>query len=246
MADNLLYDVLEVSANASLEEIETSYLRILEELGTQSLAMYSMFDEHQVEQLRARIEEAYLTLSDADRRQAYDLSRTLSAKATGDSRNENYRDQAALSDDRVEIGDLIQHPVAEVTAHLMDDVAEGAVRIPSSSPSPSGAGVRSVSGKRKRLSTVALPNITPETEFSGALLRQLRESCEMSLDELSDATKINKRYLHAVEENDFETLPAPVYVRGFVSEYARALGLDPKAVRDSYMVLYKRYRGSGS
>jgi flagellar biosynthesis protein FlhG len=86
-------------------------------------------------------------------------------------------------------------------------------------------------------------DVTPDTEFSGSLLRRLRESADASLDDVADITKISKRYLHALEENDFDTLPAAVYVRGFVSEYARALGLDSKTVSKSYMSLYRRYRG---
>ena len=87
--------------------------------------------------------------------------------------------------------------------------------------------------------------VTSDTECSGSLLRRLRESADANLDSVAEITKISKRYLHALEENDFESLPAAVYVRGFVSEYARALGLDPKLVSKSYMSLYKRYRGEG-
>ena len=87
--------------------------------------------------------------------------------------------------------------------------------------------------------------LTPDTEFGGALLRRLRESAAASLDDVAEQTKVSKRYLMALEENDFAALPAAVYVRGFVSEYARALGLDSAQVAKSYMALYNRYRGGG-
>ncbi|MBI3180102.1 MAG: helix-turn-helix domain-containing protein [Deltaproteobacteria bacterium] len=93
------------------------------------------------------------------------------------------------------------------------------------------------------------PNLdTPlgsDTEFSGALLRRLRESAEATIDDVADITKINKRYLRAVEEHDYAALPAAVYVRGFVCEYARALGLEAEVVAKSYMTIYQRYKGEG-
>lgn len=96
-------------------------------------------------------------------------------------------------------------------------------------------------GSRRRLQATIV--VTPDTEFSGQLLRRLRESCNASLDDIAELTKISKRYLQALEENDVDSLPAVVYVRGFVSQYARALGLDSKLVSHSYMVLYERSRG---
>ena len=60
----------------------------------------------------------------------------------------------------------------------------------------------------------------------GEELRREREIRGISLKEISDATKISKRFLDAIEKNDHRTLPAPVFTRGFVREYARYLGLN--------------------
>ena len=59
----------------------------------------------------------------------------------------------------------------------------------------------------------------------GEELRREREIRGISLKEIADATKISKRFLEAIERNDHRTLPAPVFTRGFVREYARYLGL---------------------
>ncbi|MHB0968972.1 MAG: helix-turn-helix domain-containing protein [Thermoanaerobaculia bacterium] len=72
---------------------------------------------------------------------------------------------------------------------------------------------------------------TPETSNQapatlGEELRRERELRGISLKEIADATKIGKRYLEAIEKSDFKTLPAPVFTRGFVREYARYLGLN--------------------
>lgn len=68
----------------------------------------------------------------------------------------------------------------------------------------------------------------------GARLRSCRESRGISLIEIADATKISRRFLEAIEEENLEILPAPVFTRGFVREHARYLGLDPDEVVAQY------------
>jgi len=77
--------------------------------------------------------------------------------------------------------------------------------------------------------------IGPETEFSGALLRKVREAHGIEVADISERTKIGKAHLVAIEEEDFQALPAPVYVRGFVSELAKFLQLDPSQVQRTYL-----------
>lgn len=87
-----------------------------------------------------------------------------------------------------------------------------------------------------------LPEITPDTEFNGPLLRAVREARGLELSEISKKTKIGTVHLRAIEEDDFALLPdAPVYVRGFVAEFAKTLSLDPEQVCRSYVRRYKRY-----
>jgi cytoskeletal protein RodZ len=68
----------------------------------------------------------------------------------------------------------------------------------------------------------------------GHWLKRQRELRDISLREVSDVTKINLRYLEALEENRFTALPAPVFARGFLREYARYVGLDPDEVVNYY------------
>lgn len=68
----------------------------------------------------------------------------------------------------------------------------------------------------------------------GEELRREREIRGISLKEIADATKISKRFLEAIEKNDHKTLPAPVFTRGFVREYARYLGLNAEEMVDRY------------
>jgi cytoskeletal protein RodZ len=61
----------------------------------------------------------------------------------------------------------------------------------------------------------------------GSYLRKKRESRGMTVAELSRAIKIKESSLVALEEARFEALPARVFVVGWVSAYARAVGADP-------------------
>lgn len=69
----------------------------------------------------------------------------------------------------------------------------------------------------------------------GQELKREREMRGVSLREIADATKISMRYLGALETGEARLLPAPVFVRGFVREYARYLGIDSDDAVDRYM-----------
>jgi flagellar biosynthesis protein FlhG len=77
--------------------------------------------------------------------------------------------------------------------------------------------------------------IGPDTEFTGSLLRKVRESQGIEIAEISSRTKISKQHLVALEEEEYEHLPAIVYVRGFVTELAKYLRLDPAQVQRTYL-----------
>ncbi len=90
-----------------------------------------------------------------------------------------------------------------------------------------------------------MPQISPLTEFSGPLLRQVREAIGVELREIAERSKIGMAYLQALEGEVFGKLPAAVYVRGFLAEYARALGLDAERVKQTYLDRYRAARGPG-
>lgn len=89
---------------------------------------------------------------------------------------------------------------------------------------------------------VADPGRIPQTEIpSGAMLRAARERKGMTLQQVSDTTRISVRYLAALESEDFAALPsAAAFVRGYVREVARLLDLDSERVVQGYM---RRFSG---
>ena len=75
---------------------------------------------------------------------------------------------------------------------------------------------------------------TPALTF-GEELRRERLIREVSLEEISGATKISVRLLTALERSDLAKLPAPVFTRGFIRSYSRHLGLDPEEMVNAYL-----------
>jgi hypothetical protein len=62
----------------------------------------------------------------------------------------------------------------------------------------------------------------------GAKLREERERRGIGIDEIEAETRIRAKFLLALEEERFDVLPGPAYVRAFVRDYAEQLGLDPQ------------------
>jgi len=75
----------------------------------------------------------------------------------------------------------------------------------------------------------------PEPGSFGEWLRRQREMREISLRDIAERTKISLRYLEAMEENRFDILPAPIFAKGFLREYARYVGLSPDEVVNHYL-----------
>ncbi|MFB7139484.1 helix-turn-helix domain-containing protein [Gottfriedia sp. NPDC056225] len=60
----------------------------------------------------------------------------------------------------------------------------------------------------------------------GKYLKEAREAKGLSIDDVQELTKIQKRYLEAIEEGNYEILPGQFYVRAFIKQYAETIGVD--------------------
>jgi cytoskeleton protein RodZ len=68
----------------------------------------------------------------------------------------------------------------------------------------------------------------------GSSLREARLRQELDFPALEERTKIRSKYLRALEDERFDLLPAPTYIKGFLRSYAEALGLDGQPFVDEY------------
>ena len=68
----------------------------------------------------------------------------------------------------------------------------------------------------------------------GSSLRSAREQRKLDLTDVERATHIRTRYLQALEDEQFDVLPGPAYVKGFLRTYADYLGLDGQQFLEEY------------
>lgn len=68
----------------------------------------------------------------------------------------------------------------------------------------------------------------------GALLKKEREEKGLSLTQISRQTRVRPRFLEAIENEEWDLLPAPALVKGFIRSYARVLALDEKRIVELY------------
>jgi curved DNA-binding protein CbpA len=193
------YEILEVSRDATREEIERSFRMAEATYADESLAGYSVFGEGDALAIRERIEIAYRVLSDVEARSAYDAALAGGAphvvRSEGLPREIELPELPDLPSSAAKLGELaMPMPIDELEA--LDEES---------------------------------------SEFDGARLRRSRLHRGMELEDISGVTKISPTYLRFIEEERYAELPAPVYVRGFVTAYAECVGLDAKRAAASYM-----------
>lgn len=69
----------------------------------------------------------------------------------------------------------------------------------------------------------------------GAILRKAREEKGWSYRDVEETIKIRARYLEALENENYEFLPGPIYTKGFLRTYSRLLGLDTEQIVSYYI-----------
>lgn len=225
------YEILEIQPDATQSEIRESYLKIRAAYGKDSLALYSLMSPSETAEILRRIEEAYLILSHPEKRKDYD-------RKYGHSIGEGFRAEVVSIDRTPPMetsSDLLNAPRTDFSSNRMPERPPSAfdlrpATIPTSSmkDSPELAAIQT--------------EIQNETEWSGAFLRRVRETRGVSLEEMSEATRISKTYLTALEEENYPKLPAAVYVRGFLVQVARNLRIDPEKVTKPYLARFTGQR----
>lgn len=73
----------------------------------------------------------------------------------------------------------------------------------------------------------------------GARLKEARFAKELSLEDLQNSTKIQQRYLLAIENEEFDVIPGAFYVRVFIKQYAEAVDLDAEEILSLYKEEYE-------
>ncbi len=74
----------------------------------------------------------------------------------------------------------------------------------------------------------------------GATLREARMRARIDISEIETETKIRAKYLRALENEEWDLLPGPTFVKSFLKTYAEALGLDARLLVEEYKLRHER------
>jgi cytoskeletal protein RodZ len=74
----------------------------------------------------------------------------------------------------------------------------------------------------------------------GSTLRETRMRARIDISEVETSTKIRAKYLRALENEEWDLLPGPVYVKSFLKTYGDYLGLDSRLLVDEFKRRYER------
>ncbi len=75
----------------------------------------------------------------------------------------------------------------------------------------------------------------------GTTLREARVRRKTTLQQAEDDTKIRVKYIQAMENEDFDVMPSPAYVKGFLRTYSAYLGLDANVILEEYRSRFEPY-----
>ena len=267
------YRVLEVVPKASAKEVQSAYQLLKKTYDPETTCLSTLMDAPGLRELQGRIEAAYRTLIFLESRSDYDrqllgsgalkedqvrgLHAGAAAKDVSAPSGEPPKDGSASPDEQAGAGLELAGGQSVPSPTLPDppavDPPDGGAILPVTAPLPDapaadpGAilGTAAESSNSQPAEPASPPADRPAPE-SGADLREERQRLRLALETIAEKTKIRRAYLQAIEEERFGELPAAVFVRGFLREYARCLGLPGEDVARNYMKRYRDWQESKS
>lgn len=198
------YQILDLPLGAGLAEIEQAYAESIKMYEEESLATYALFSDEQRENLLQLIEEAFQTLSNEEKRSDYNQMLISTGQA-----------EAAMFSD-----------------HSRNTEQERQEDQPSSKPGEHEDSTEKCSKEDKFSELMAA--IAEKDLVSGEDLRKLRETRGIDHSEIYQKTRISRTTLEQIERNQYEDLPADIFLKAFLKSYAEILQIDPKRIVDGY------------
>lgn len=211
---NNYYEILDIGPNATQHEILVAYQKAKFTYSFSNSDILSVFSEQELSEFRRLIEEAYMVLKNQDYRTIYE-KRLL--KNSDDPELMSYQSIKSANTDYQAVT-IVEH-----------------VKSRNEDLSATGSNIE----VKPEIDEQFEAEIENQTEWSGDFLKKVREYKKVSIDSLQAKTKINPWYIKAIEAMDSKNLPALVFVRGYVMQLAKELGLNEKSVADSFMKTYK-------
>jgi Helix-turn-helix domain len=257
LADQTLYEILEVREDAQVAEIQAACERARDIYGPGSLATYTLMTPDEAEMLAKRIDEARATLLDPEARARYDeaLRRTGEAVAAAGGANGAGAPFGSLPP----VIPAAQPPPVAPPQEEEPDAARPAILLAAALGSPEEkeppeaaeepAAARPIPLDREvaappqaQPAAAAVPPplpapmpLVPDGAWTGDALRQAREARGLTVQQIAERTKVTRHHIENIEGERFGALPAPVYLRGILLSLARELRLDGQKVARAYL-----------
>ena len=205
------YELLDLSPSASREDIERAYKIAHEVYNEGSLATYSIINSEERESILLKVRAAYEVLINDELRRRYN-----------DSLGKQTHTAEFSPAPPAEPKPLQQAALPETPRLEMPLRKEAA-----------------------KVSEVPIIPVQPrqidESKFNGSDLRRIREELKIDLHAIADHTKISISTLRFIEDNNYDLLPAPIYIRGFIKQFAVILNIDPEKASRAFMKHYSAY-----
>lgn len=233
------YDVLEVATHSTLQDIHNAYTRAKNAYTGDSAALYSLMKQSDCDRILDQIEEAYCILGVPDKRREYDKVKGLNQTHTPEgfvkdiASRPSYKPQGSLTD-------LLDETNAQHEETFQKNILREEFKYQQEHSIKNETSVSKIQAYKKfGLNYEEKPEFEQEiencTQYTGDFLLKVREYKGITIERMSEMTKVSKTYIRNIEANEFSKLPADVYTRGFVYQYAKCLKLNPDFVATSYI-----------
>ncbi|NDG84300.1 MAG: hypothetical protein EBX52_04585 [Proteobacteria bacterium] len=214
-----LYDTLELTPDATPQEIRSAYLRLKSAYGRDNIAHYGVFSREETEQTLQSVENAYLVLSNPEKRRGYDEAQgfrppSASSHASiqqGMAPADPFLQSAPASLSSSQLAGL----TATMSSSMNSSMTSAVVETPLQSVSPTIQALQSTLDSVMSDIDLVIKN---EQNWSGPAIRRIREAKRITL-----------------EEENYQKLPATVYVRGFLQQVGRRLKLPVELLSKQYL-----------
>lgn len=224
------YQVLEVSYDASSDEIQSAYEVARDIYSHDALVSGSILSDHERRRTFDRIAEAYQTLIAEESRRLYDqrlglahsAPRPVVREAVAVCEPGGRRGEETKELDKIDTPNRTDRPD---NVDMLDGGADkGVVELATDRNEPRKCPIE----------------LKPSEEASGAFLKKAREAMGLELATISEETKIGRSMLEYIESERVDRLPAPIYLKNFTRQVARCLGLDEDRVATTYLDRIRR------